>query len=77
MASPSEDRILPEPDETRREKIDKDVQSPRRVRGDEGEVEQHPLPDQIEADRYLAQSTASKNPLRGIRLTKLIPPGAV
>ncbi|NIA06920.1 MAG: hypothetical protein GWP14_04645 [Actinobacteria bacterium] len=49
--------------------------SPRRARGDSGEMEQHNLKDQIEADRYLNSKQAVKNGL-GIRLTKLVPPGA-
>ena len=46
------------------------------VRGDEGAVEQHSLMDQIEADRYLASKKAAKKGL-GVRLVKLVPPGAV
>lgn len=38
-------------------------------------AKQHPLPDQIEADRYLASKAAAKKKL-GIRLSKVIPPGA-
>ena len=39
-------------------------------------VEQHPLKDQIEADRYLASKEAAKSKSRGLRLSKLAPPGA-
>ncbi len=49
--------------------------SPRRARGDSGEVEQHNLKEQIEADRYLNSKQAMKTGL-GIRKTKLVPPGA-
>lgn len=38
-------------------------------------AKQHPLPDQIEADRYLASKAAAKKNL-GIRMSKVIPPGA-
>lgn len=38
-------------------------------------AKQHPLPDQIEADRYLASKSAAKKKL-GIRMSKVIPPGA-
>lgn len=38
-------------------------------------VKQHPLRDQIEADRHLASKGAAKRKL-GIRMTKVIPPGA-
>ena len=49
--------------------------SPRRARGDSGEMEQHNLKDQIAADRYLNSKQAVKNGL-GIRKSKLVPPGA-
>ena len=49
--------------------------SPRRARGDSGEVEQHNLKDQIEADRYLSSKQAVSNGL-GIKRSKLVPPGA-
>jgi hypothetical protein len=39
-------------------------------------VEQHPLPDQIEADRYLASKKAAKAAGLGLRITRLVPPGA-
>ena len=38
-------------------------------------VKQHPLRDQIEADRHLSSKDAAKRKL-GIRMTKVIPPGA-
>lgn len=38
-------------------------------------VRQHPLRDQIAADRYLASKQAAKKGL-GIKLTKIVPPGA-
>jgi len=38
-------------------------------------VEQHPLKDQIEAERFLASKEASRRPGLGIRLTKLVPDG--
>ena len=49
--------------------------SPRRARGDSGEVEQHNLKDQIEADRYLSSKQAVSSGL-GIKRSKLVPPGA-
>ena len=49
---------------------------PAKATGDTGSVEQHKLKDQIEADRYLASKEASKKGL-GMRMTKVIPPGAV
>ena len=56
--------------------IRENAQGPKRAQGDSGSVEQHPLPEQIEADRYLASKEAAKKGL-GIRMTKVVPPGAV
>jgi hypothetical protein len=42
----------------------------------QGRVRQHSLKDQIEYDRYAASKAAAANGRRGIRITKLIPPGA-
>lgn len=52
------------------------AQGPKRASGDSGSVEQHDLKDQIEADRYLSSKEATKKKL-GVRMTKVIPPGAV
>ena len=62
------------PDDVK-EAIEKNAQGPKRAKGDIGEVEQHALKDQIEADRYLESKKAMKQG-RGFRLTKLVPPGA-
>ncbi len=56
--------------------IRENAQGPKRAQGDAGSVEQHPLPEQIEADRYLASKEAAKKGL-GVRMTKVVPPGAV
>ncbi|MBI1374500.1 MAG: hypothetical protein GC159_17420 [Phycisphaera sp.] len=48
---------------------------PKRARGDSSEVEQHDLNDQIAADRYLASKKAAKSGI-GVRMTKVVPPGA-
>lgn len=48
---------------------------PKRVKGDAGEMEQHPLPDQIATDRYLASKNATKKKGLGIGIKKLVPPG--
>ena len=55
--------------------IRNNANGPRRARGDSGEMEQHNLKDQIEADRYLNSKQAVKNGL-GVRISKLVPPGA-
>ena len=55
--------------------IRENASGPRKASGDSGSIEQHPLREQIEADRYLNSKQAVKNGL-GIRKTKLVPPGA-
>ena len=56
--------------------IEENARGPKRAKGDSGEVEQHSLKDQIEADRYLNSKKAAKSRGLGVRRTKLIPPGA-
>lgn len=56
--------------------IEENAQKPRRASEDGIEVEQHPLPDQIEADRYLRAKEAMSTPAKGLRFTKLLHPGA-
>jgi hypothetical protein len=40
-------------------------------------VEQHPLKDQIEADRYLASKDAARKPGLGVKFARIVPPGSV
>ena len=49
---------------------------PAKASGDSGSMEQHKLPDQIAADRYLSAKDATKLKSRGLRFSKLVPPGA-
>ncbi|KAA0219594.1 MAG: hypothetical protein KJ057_09775 [Phycisphaerae bacterium] len=56
--------------------ISQNAQGPKRASGDSGSVEQHPLTEQIEADRYLSSKEAAKKGL-GVRRTQVVPPGAV
>lgn len=63
-------------DTTIEEAIRDNAAGPKKAQGDSGSVEQHSIPEQIEADRYLASKEASKQGL-GIRMTKVVPPGAV
>ena len=49
---------------------------PKKATGDSGSVEQHPLNDQIAADRYLASKQAARSRGLGIRMSKLVPPGS-
>jgi hypothetical protein len=65
MADDLEDTIL------------QNAQGPLRAQGDAGSVEQHPLADQIAADKYLASKAAANNATRGLRFNKLIPPGTI
>ena len=56
--------------------IEQNAAAPKRVRGDSGEVEQHSLKDQIEADRYLASKKATQGKGMGIRISKMKASGA-
>ena len=51
------------------------AQGPAKASGDATSMEQHPLPDQIAADRYLESKKAARKKGLGIKLTKLAPPG--
>jgi hypothetical protein len=53
------------------------AQGPLYAQGDQGAMRQHPLPDQIEADRYGKSVAAVKSTGRGFLLTQLRPPGTV
>lgn len=57
------------------EQIRKNAEGPAKVAGDAGSVEQHPLSEQIAADRYLASKDAVGKTKRGLRFNKLVPPG--
>jgi hypothetical protein len=50
---------------------------PAKVSVDGQSVEQHPLKDRIEADRYFASKDAAKKPGLGIKFAKIVPPGSV
>lgn len=63
-------------DEPLDQSIRENAQGPAEAHGDSGGMKQHPLPDQIEADRYLASKQAVKSKSRGVRFTKIAPPGA-
>ncbi len=56
--------------------IEQNATEPKRVRGDSGEVEQHSLKDQIEADRYLASKKATQGKGLGGRIGKMKASGA-
>jgi hypothetical protein len=56
--------------------LEENAKGPKRAKGDLGEVEQHDLAQQIEADRYLASKKAARSKGLGVRTSKLVPPGA-
>ena len=70
--SPSETHVAENLDNTIRD----NAAGPKKATGDSGSVEQHPLNDQIAADRYLASKKAAQSKGLGIRLSKLVPPGS-
>jgi len=51
------------------------AKGPAKAAGDSGSMEQHPLPDQIAADRYLESKKAARKKGLGVGLKKLVPPG--
>lgn len=57
--------------------IKDNAQGPKRAKGDSAEMEQHSLPDQIAADKYLAAKEARKNPAKAFTRAKIVPPGTV
>jgi hypothetical protein len=63
MAEASEDQILD------------DALAPKKITGDEGSVEEHPIPDKILADKYLLAKRAAKKGF-GVRMVRIIQPGA-
>jgi hypothetical protein len=50
---------------------------PAKAAADGVSVEQHPLADQIAADKHLAGKKAMSSPPFGLRVAKIVPPGAV
>ena len=61
------------------EELDNSIQQnaggPKKASGDSGSVEQHPLADQIAADKYLESKKASRAKGLGIKLAKISPGG--
>ena len=57
------------------ETIHTNAEGPAKASGDSGSMEQHSLPDQIAADRYLESKKATKRNGLGISMKKLVPPG--
>ncbi len=58
--------------------IEQNAAGPRQVTSDGLTAQQHPLPDQIAADKYLAGKAAmQRNPAKGFTRVKIVPPGTV
>lgn len=57
--------------------IDDIAANPKKVTGDAGSVEEHPIPDLLALRKARQAEEAAAKPARGLRFTKLIPPGAV
>ena len=59
------------------DEIESAAQEPAEVTSDGVKVVARPLPELIEADKYLSGRTATATPHRGLGFTKLVPPGTV
>ncbi|MGW8258481.1 MAG: hypothetical protein ACWGMZ_13425 [Thermoguttaceae bacterium] len=55
--------------------IRENANGPAEAHGDSGGMKQHPLPDQIAADRSLESKKAARGKGLGMKLKKLVPPG--
>ncbi len=63
-------------DETITDAIRENAVGPAKASGDSGSFEQHSIQDQIAADQYLASKRAATKPHRGLRFSRIVPPGA-
>lgn len=63
------------PDTTIQDAIKNAALTPARASNETGSVDARPIKELIEADRYEKSVAAVKKPHRGLRFTKLIPPG--
>jgi len=55
--------------------IETNAEGPKKATGDSGSVEQHPIGDQIAADKYLESKKASRSKGLGIKLAQISPGG--
>jgi len=55
--------------------IEEAAAAPKSAKGDQGEMEAHPLKDLVEVDRYLASNRAVAKVHKGMRFNQLKPPG--
>lgn len=58
------------------DQIEDRAKEPFRAKGDQGEMEQHLLPDQIAAAKFTQGQTVAKGGGLGIRLAQIKAPGA-
>ncbi len=56
--------------------IEKNADKPAKARGDQGAMEQHPIPDQIAAAKFARQTSSAASTGLPIRFGLLRPPGA-
>ena len=57
--------------------IRQNAQGPESAGADGVQVKQHNLRDQIEADKYLANKAATRDPAKALTRVKIVPPGTV
>ncbi|GJQ29706.1 MAG: hypothetical protein HBSAPP03_15900 [Phycisphaerae bacterium] len=76
-AAPHTGAVMPDPDPNLEQAIRDNAAQPAKASVDGQSVEQHPLKDQIEADRYLASKDAARKPGLGVKFAKLVPPGSI
>jgi len=57
--------------------IAENAAGPKKAGNETGNMEQHSIPDQIAADRYIESKKAARQTGLGIKLTKLSPGGTV
>ena len=57
--------------------IETNAKGPKQAGADGVNVQQHSLPDQIAADKYLASKSALSSGSMGLRKRKIVPPGTV
>ena len=57
------------------ETIFENAQGPESASADGVSTKQHTLSDQIEADKYLAEKEARRDPARAFTRMKIVPPG--
>lgn len=53
------------------------INEPKQATADGVSVQQHSLPDLIQAEKYLAAKAAASKKHSGLRFAKLVPPGTI